>query len=61
MPQLEAEISKILEIKACRMLSEIQQILADDEIDDKDCFEKIEKIIGIFEKNGCDFGARHDF
>lgn len=43
MPQLEAEISKILEIKACRMLGEIQQILADDEIDDKDCFEKNRK------------------
>ena len=40
---------------------EIQQVLADESLNDTDCFLKIEKIVAVFEKNGLLACGRHDF
>ena len=42
-------------------LAEIKAVLEDDTMDDPECFERIEKIVCIFEKlaNGVEY--RHDF
>lgn len=39
----------------------IQAIIRDGNLDDDDCFMKIEEIICLFEENGCNCGVRHDF
>jgi len=50
--------SKVVK-KACyAMLQEIKDILADGELDDFQC---IEKIVRLFEKSGISCGTRHDF
>lgn len=44
-----------------RTLCAIRDILADDSLDDKECFQKIEQIVCLFEEIGSDAGTRHDF
>ncbi len=47
---------------ACyRALAEIKQIIEDRSMDDKNCFEAIEKIVRVYECMGSDGGTRHDF
>lgn len=47
---------------ACyRALAEIKQIIEDRSMDDKNCFEVIEKIVRVYECMGSDGGTRHDF
>ena len=43
------------------LLEQIRQILADDTLDDPECFHRIESIVSLLESNGIDCGARHDF
>ncbi|WP_207670651.1 MULTISPECIES: hypothetical protein [unclassified Clostridium] len=42
-------------------LREIRSVLDDPALDDETCFQRIEKIVAIFEKLGSDGGMRHDF
>ena len=42
-------------------LQEIRDIVRDGALDDRECFEKIEEIVCIFEKMGSHGGSRHDF
>ena len=42
-------------------LSKIKQIIENDDLDDDECFERIEKIVCVFEELGSDGGNRHDF
>lgn len=44
-----------------RALAEIREILRDDSLGDKGCFQRIEKIITVYEKLGSGAGTRHDF
>lgn len=59
LPEIHAD--KILESKCYQALCEIQRIIRDDRLSDKECFMKIEQIICVFEALGSDGGARHDF
>ena len=43
------------------LLEQIRQILADDTLDDPECFHRIESIVSLLESNGIDCGTRHDF
>ena len=45
----------------CVILMLIKEILADDELDDRMCFYRIERIVRLFEGFGIDCGGRHDF
>lgn len=42
-------------------LEQIRAILKDETLDDRDCFQKIEEIVCVYEQLGSDCGSRHDF
>ena len=46
---------------AYQALNAILIILAQDDLEDPECFRRIEKIVRIFERIGSDCGTRHDF
>ncbi|MCI8704143.1 MAG: hypothetical protein HFE60_07645 [Anaerotignum sp.] len=48
-------------MKCYQALEEIKGILESDGLEDKECFEKIEEIVCIYERLGSDGGNRHDF
>lgn len=50
-----------VEIRCYNILMKIKEVLEDDDIDDPECFLRIEKIVCIFEENGMQCGNRHDF
>lgn len=58
---LEIDTSKIVEMQCYKTLCEIRDIIRDDSLNDKQCFEKIEKIVCAFEQIGSNGGVRHDF
>ena len=56
----DAEIQTLLKERSVRALAEIHRIL-DEDTPDETCFEKIERVIKVYEAIGADGGARHDF
>lgn len=55
---IEIDADKIADTVAINMLSEIRDILKNDEYSD---FDAIEEIVCVFEKYKIDVGTRHDF
>ena len=60
-PDLKLNATEIVELQCYQILHRIREILRNDTLDDKECFERIESIICEFEAFGCDCGNRHDF
>ena len=60
-PDLKLNATEIVELQCYQILHRIREILRNDTLDDKECFERIERIICEFEAIGCDAGNRHDF
>lgn len=60
-PGLKLTAPDILEAASYQALCQIQDILRDDTLDDPACFQRIEKIVQVFERIGADCGSRHDF
>lgn len=58
---LKLSASEILELQCYQTLRKIQEIVRDETLEDKECFERIERIICVFEQIGSDGGVRHDF
>ena len=56
----DAEIKTLLNERSVRALAEIRRIL-DEDTPDETCFEKIERVVKVYEAIGADGGARHDF
>lgn len=56
----EVDEGKLLEQRSYQMLCEIKAILDDTSLTDESCFEKIERIVCVFENAGCRT-SRHDF
>ena len=56
----DAEIQTLLKERSVRALAEIRRIL-DEDTPDETCFEKIERVVKVYEAIGADGGARHDF
>lgn len=56
--RLDIDVDKIAESTAISVLSEIQQIIQNDDMSD---FYAIEAIVRIFEKYHINAGIRHDF
>ena len=56
-----ADFESFAERRCCKMLEEIRQIIREETLEDKECFERIEKIVRLLESNGIDCGDRHDF
>ncbi len=46
---------------AYQALKAIRLILARDDLEDPECFRRIEKIVRVFERIGSGCGTRHDF
>ncbi|MBQ3054680.1 MAG: hypothetical protein IJC88_01090 [Oscillospiraceae bacterium] len=59
--QSKETIDALIEMKCYRVLLSIREILDDDTIDDPACFERIERIVSLFEQLGSNGGSRHDF
>lgn len=60
-PGQEIDVSRIVEGECYKALQQIRAVLADSNLDDRECFMKIEQIVCIFEEVGCSGGGRHDF
>lgn len=60
-PELKIDAEKIIELECYRALSQIKDILHDDALDDKECFERIERIVCVFEQSCGTCCGRHDF
>ena len=56
----DAEIQTLLKERSVRALAEIRSIM-DEDTPDETCFEKIERVVKVYEAIGADGGARHDF
>ena len=59
-PQLK-RIDKLMEEKCYTLLTEIKNVLENSDLDDKECFLKIEEIVCCFERQGIKIKSRHDF
>ncbi len=57
----EFDLEQILKDKCYSALEEICEIIKNEEYSDKECFEKIERIISVYNKIGVSCGTRHDF
>lgn len=60
-PELKIDSKNIVELKCYDALKQIKEVLEDSTIDDTECFNKIEKIVCIFEKTCGGVNFRHDF
>jgi len=61
LPQLTISPAEIVEAECYQILQNIKAVLADDSLDDPECFLRIEKIVCLFEDAGSGGGGRHDF
>ncbi len=61
MPETLDNAREILQDRCYQALEEIRGILADDHLDDADCFARIEEIVQVYEKLGGSAAGRHDF
>lgn len=59
--KLHIDYEKIVEMKCYQAIERIKEVIADDRLDDAECFMKIEEIIVALENIGCHCGWRHDF
>ena len=57
----EMAVSEITEGICYRALKRIKEIIYDDNLDDEDCFMKIEEVVCVLESIGSNGGFRHDF
>ena len=60
-PNMQEGVSALLERECYRVLEKIKAALADDRLDDRECFYRIEEIIRAFEESGSSGETRHDF
>ena len=61
LPKWNVSAEELLHTKCYQALQAIKQVLEDDSLNDRDCFERIERIICIFEELGSGIADRHDF
>lgn len=59
--RVKINANKVIEKRLYKLLKEIKEILEREELDDKECFERIEDIVVAYEKLGSGCGLRHDF
>ncbi|WP_209344536.1 hypothetical protein [Flavonifractor sp. AGMB03687] len=60
-PDLTLTAQEMVEASSYQALCQIREILRDDSLSDPECFEKIERIVCLFEQIGSNCGSRHDF
>ena len=55
------EFEQLFEMECYKLLEKIKKIIEDAELEDKECFERIERLVCLFEAIGTDCKERHDF
>lgn len=60
-PNLKIDTTEIVHLSCYQALMAIKTIFTSEELDDKECFQRIEKIVSLFEALGSDGGSRHEF
>lgn len=60
-PGIQIDLTQLVESRCYRVIEEIYDIVADDTLDDSECFERIEAIVCALERLGIGGGGRHDF
>ena len=60
-PTFSSKCDSIVEKKCYEALQKIKEILENDQLEDRECFQKIEAIVETFEEMGSGCGIRHDF
>ncbi len=61
LPKWKMKVDEMVEMKCYHALEEIKKILEEDALEDTECFDRIEKIIVVFENLGSGIHGRHDF
>ena len=61
LPKWNMKVEEMMEMKCYQALQAIKRILEEDELDDEECFDRIEKIVSVFEALGSGIYDRHDF
>lgn len=61
LPKWNMKVEEMMEMKCYQALQAIKRILEEDELEDEECFDRIEKIISVFETLGSGIYDRHDF
>ena len=56
-----ADLDRLMEDRCWQALAEIRAVLNDETLEDPECFQRIEQIVGIYEELGLGGGSRHDF
>ena len=57
----EIYLKELLNSTCYNALKQIKEIIENDDIDDPECFMKIEEIVCLLEELGSNGGPRHDF
>ena len=61
LPKWNMKVEEMMEMKCYQALQAIKRILEEDELDDEECFDRIEKVVSVFEALGSGIYDRHDF
>ena len=59
--EIDREVTAEIEKECMEVLGRIRAILADDTMEDPECFERIEQIVCAMESIGLNCGSRHDY
>ena len=59
--EIDSEVIAEIEKECMEVLRRIRAILADESIEDPECFERIEQIVCAMESIGLSCGSRHDY
>ena len=59
--EIDREVTAEIEKECMEVLGRIRAILADESIEDPECFECIEQIVCAMESIGLNCGSRHDY
>lgn len=57
----QCDLAQVIKDECYQALLKIGKVLADERLDDKECFWRIEEIVSTVELMGIDCGGRHDF
>ena len=60
-PSLNINSKELVEMKCYQTILRIQEILANERLDDQACFWRIEEIVSALDDLGIGGGGRHDF
>ncbi len=61
LPKQKMQASEMIEMNCFYALQEIKEVLENEKLSDRECFDSIERIITVFEKIGSGIHGRHDF